>query len=182
MKILLLNPVEMSAEIMEDLEKLGLIIRLCPNRDDTPFAKQGEAFGKTLYEPIEGYGPHKIITVIVNRETFSGFGTHPDNEEFILIGNDNTQPLYLAIAYLTRENLDKKIATKTLEASDFIALHVRYNDPAVSFFVMKAGVPHGEAIIDLGRKPASFFVTESRDLPLDLTDFCDYLLQIKNGN
>ncbi|MDR1580618.1 MAG: hypothetical protein LBS35_09700 [Synergistaceae bacterium] len=177
MKIIDLRPVEMTVEVMELLERRGLIVRLCPNHDELA-PPLGETAWKMLYEPKEGYGPHKLIAVTVNREEFAGFGTHPDNEEFWLIGDEDTQPMYLAISLITAEELGAKISAGALESSDFIALRVKYNDPHVSFFVMRSGVPHGEAIVNVGKRPPAFYVTESRDLPLPLTDMGDYRLKV----
>jgi hypothetical protein len=179
--IIYLRPVEMTEQIMEDLEKKRLIMRLCPKHDELD-ALPGETVWKLLYEPKEGYGPHRLITVTVNREAFAGFGTHPDNEEFLLIGDSDTQPMYLAISFLNEAELAIKIAAGTLTETDFIVLRVKYNDPEVSFFVMRAGVPHGEAIVDYDKKPASFYVTESLNLPLDLTAFGNFELKIRNGD
>jgi hypothetical protein len=177
MKTIGLNPVEMTVDVMEFLERRGLIIRLCPNHDELA-PPPGEIAWKTLYEPKEGYGPHKLISVTVNREEFAAFGVHPDNEEFWLIGDDDTQPMYLAVSLISEKGLRAKIAAGTLEASDFVALRAKYNDPGVSFFVMRANVPHGEAIVDVGKRPPTFYVTESRDLPLPLTDLGDYRLRV----
>lgn len=174
-----LRPAEMTESVMKDLEERGLIIRLCPNHDALP-AAPGETLWRLVYEPKDGYGPHRLITVTVNREEFAGFGTHPDNEEFLLIGDAETQPLFIVIALVSAGELDEKISSRTLRPDDFIALRARFNDPRVSFFVMRAGVPHGEAIADEGRRPPSFYVTESRDLPLDLTVFGDYRLKISS--
>jgi hypothetical protein len=175
-----LRPVEMSGQIMDELEKQGLITRLCPGHDELE-APQGETVWKLMYEPKEGYGPHRLISVTVNREAFAGFGTHPDNEEFLLIGDADTQPMYLAISFLGEAELAAKIAAGALSESDFIALRIKYNDPELSFFIMRAGVPHGEAIVNRGKKPAPFYVTESQNLPLNLTVFGDYELKIRNG-
>ena len=174
-----LKPVDMTEDVMENLERRGLIIRMCPHHDDLN-AQPGETLSKSVYESGENYGPHKLITVTVNCEEFTGFGTHPDNEEFILIGDADTQPMYLAIALVSAEELDAKISANTVTPDDFIALRVKYNDPYVSFFVMKADVPHGEAIVDEGKRPPSFYVTESRDLPLSYTAFGNYHLKISN--
>ena len=58
-------------------------------------------------------------------------------------------------------------------------IECRYNDPDTSFFVVLAGVPHGEAIVPAPSKPApSFYVTETRDLPLDLIDLRMYRLRM----
>jgi hypothetical protein len=176
--IINLNPTEMTGQVMESLERKGLVMRLCPGHDEMD-APRGQTLWKLLYEPKERYGPHRIISVTVNREEFAEFGTHPDNEEFWLIGDSNTQPMYLVISFLTAEALAKKINAGTLEENDFIALHIKYNDPSVSFFVMRASVPHGEAIVDRGKRPPSFYVTESLNLPLNLTRFGNYQIKIR---
>ena len=178
MKQIKIPPTEMTREVMMDLEARGLIIRLCPGHEDFD-APKGETTWQLMYEPKEGYGPHRLISIRVNREAFAGFGTHPDNEEFWCIGDPDTQPMYLAIALIDKETLENKIQTGTLEETDFVMLRVRYNDPKVSFFIMRAGVPHGEAIVDEGKKPAAFYVTENRDLPLELTDFGEYGLMVR---
>lgn len=178
MKRLAIPSTEMTPEVMADLEARGLILRLCPNHEALD-APKGETTWRLMYEPKEGYGPHRLITIRVNREPFAGFGTHPDCEEFWCVGDPDTQPMYLAIALIGNDELNEKIRAGTLSEADFIMLRVRYNDPAVSFFVMRAGVPHGEAIVDHGKPPAAFYVTESRDLPLILTDFGDYELAVR---
>ena len=170
---------DMTPQVMEQLEKDGLIQRLCPGHEHLE-APKGETTWRLMYEPKEGFGPHRLITIRVNREPFAGFGTHPDCEEFWLIGSEDTQPMYLAICRLSRESLEKAVAEQSLRTEDFVMLRVRYNDPQVSFFVMNANVPHGEAIVDRQKPPAAFYVTESRDLPLDLIDLAPYELKVGN--
>jgi hypothetical protein len=172
-----LKPVEMTERIMESLERKGLVIRLCPGHDELD-APRGETLWKLIYEPKGGYGPHRLITVTVNREEFAEFGTHPDNEEFWLVGSEDTQPMYLVISFLSADELAAKTGAGTLKEDDFIALHIKYNDPRVSFFVMRAGVPHGEAIVNRGKRPPSFYVTESLNLPLDPVPFGGYRIAI----
>jgi hypothetical protein len=170
----------MTADVMQDLEDRGLIIRLCPNRHELP-AQRGEALAESVYESDISHGPHKLITVTVNRSTFASFGAHPDNEEFLLIGGPETKPLYLAIALHRKKELARRIAEHRLTADDFICLRVKYNDANVSFFTMLAEVPHGEAVADVTGRPASFYVTEPRDLGTELTDFGDYELCLPRG-
>ena len=160
---------EMTPELMETMEKEGLIFRICPNRYDmeTPC---GNTWFQELYRGEEGYGPHKIIAITVNREKFPGFGTHPDMEEFWLIGNQESIPMYLLVARMQREVFERKVKEKSLTPEDFYLLKTKFNDPQVSFFVMRKGIPHGEGVFDEGGPLPSFYVTESRDLPLDLCD------------
>lgn len=164
---------EMTPEIMDAMEREGLIIRLFPGHHDieTP---PGNTWFQELYQGEEGYGPHKIIAITVNRENFPGFGTHPDMEEFWLIGDNSSRPMYLLVARMLRPEFEKKVAEKKLTPEDFYLLRCRYNDPQVSFFVMKKGVPHGEGLLGGEGTLPSFYVTESRDLPLDLCEFGDY--------
>lgn len=178
MKRLEIRPTEMTPKVMAELEARGLIIRLCPQHEEFD-APVGETTWQLMYKPKEGYGPHRLIAIRVNREAFAGFGVHPDNEEFWCIGNEDTQPMYLAIALISNAEMTGKIKDETLNESDFIMLRIRYNDPEVSFFVMRAGVPHGEAIVDHGKAPAAFYVTESRDLPLELTEMGEFELAVK---
>jgi len=174
---ILLNPVEMTPDIMADLEEKNLIIRLSPTHHDIP-AKPGETLDKVIYNSNEKFGPHMLIGVTVNNPNFNEFGTHPDNEEFLLIGNPDTKPLYLAIALYHKKALQQKIADKNLSAKDFVCLHIKYNDPEVSFFTMLADVPHGEATVDGEGELPSFYVTESRDLGQDITDFGEYQIHV----
>ena len=175
MKKITFEPVEMTAAVMQDLEDRGLIIRLCPNHHELD-AKPGETLGESVYESDKQYGAHKLITVTVNRSTFEAFGTHPDNEEFLFIGDPDTKPMFLVVALHRRVALDQKIADGTLAADDFVCLRVTYNDPQVSFFTMLADVPHGEAIADGDGRAPSFYVTEPCDMGIDFTDFGEYEL------
>jgi hypothetical protein len=175
-----LDPVQMTEEVMDGLEKEGLIIRLAPDRHRLETA-HGQTRGESLYECDPRHGPHKLITVTVNRTSFEAFGTHPDNEDFLLLGDPSSGPLYLVISLLTPRGIAEKVQSRTLDRSDFVALTVRFNDPRVSFFTMLKEVPHGEALGERARKPSTFYVGESRDLPIDMTDFGPFTLAISEG-
>lgn len=172
-KKVMLKPIEMTVETMQDLEDRHLIIRLCPNHHVLP-VQPGETRGASIYESKASYGPHKLITVTVNRSVFASFGAHPDNEEFLFIGDQNTKPLYLVICIQKKDELDRKIAEHRLTPDDFVCLRVKYNDPNVSFFTMLANVPHGEAVADIDGRAASFYVTEPCNMGVVLTDFGSY--------
>ena len=135
--------------------------------------------GESIYDTADRYGPDKLIAVTVNRAEFAAFGTHPGTEEFLLIGNPDSQPMYLAVALCMREEFEDKVKTGCLTAADFGMIECRYNDPETSFLVMLAGVRHGEAIVPAAGNPSSsFYVTESRDLPLDIIDLRKYRLRV----
>ena len=175
---IILHPVEMTKAVMQDLENRNLIIRISPDTKNLD-AKSGQTLVEPIYSSSEGSGPHKLMFITVNRMDLSEFGTHPDNEDFLLIGNPNTKPMYLVIALCLKDELDVKIKNKTVSADDFVILHVKHNDPDVSFFTMLKDVPHGEAIGKGDGKPASFYVTESRDLIDVDTNFGDFELVIE---
>lgn len=172
-----LAPTRMTPAVMQDLEQRGLIIRLAPRRHELP-AAPGETLWEPIYDSSEKLGPHRLITVSVNKTTLDEFGTHVDNEEFLLIGDTGMKPLYLVIALCSKDELADKVARAALSADDFICLRAEYNDPEVSFFTMLANVPHGEAVGRADGRPASFYVTEPRDLDTEITDFGAYTLRI----
>ena len=172
-----LKPQEMTEKVMKDLEKKGLIYRLCPGHDVLE-PEYGEIAWKKIYEADEKFGPHQIISVTVDRNSFSAFGVHSENEEFLLLGKNEDKPLYLLIALCDRQTLMKKIKDETLCKDDFILLHCRFNDPETSFFIMKKGVPHGEASIPGTSHPPSFYVAESRDIDLIKIDFNKFVIGI----
>lgn len=172
-----IKSVEMTAERMQFLEDNGKIIRMTPDKfilDPGP----DNTKDKRIYESATIYGPHMLIAVTVNRYRFGAFGTHDDNEEFILVGDPNAKPMFLAIALCTKDELAVKIGTHKLSAKDFMVLKVKYNDPQVSFFVMLKDVPHGEASIDIPGKPPYFYVTEPRDQTIHFTNFASYDLKV----
>lgn len=170
MRRLALPVLEMTPQIMQKMEDEGLIVRLCPGRHEVSDTPRGETVGPALYESVDGYGPHKIIIVTVNREGFPGFGTHPDQEEFWMLGPEDAMPMYILVARMDREHFEEKVKAGTLAEDDFYLLLAKYNDPEVSFFIMNRNIPHGEGIFDEGGRLPSFYVTESRDLPLDLCE------------
>ncbi|MBC8011192.1 MAG: hypothetical protein H7067_13985 [Burkholderiales bacterium] len=175
---LALAPVAMTPDLMADLETRGLILRLAPGRHELPSAP-GTTLDRPIYKSAEKWGPHMLISVTVNRVPFTDFATHPDNEDFLLIGDPDTKLLYLVVALMRRPELAAKVAAGTLSAADFVCLNVKWNDPEVSFFTMLADVPHGEAITASEGRSPTFYVTEGRDLPNDLFDFGPYELAVR---
>ena len=65
----------------------------------------------------------------------------------------------------------RRVETGRLTAADFVMIECRYDHAETSFFVMLAGVPMASPSSPVaGKPPPSFYVTESRDLPLDVID------------
>lgn len=170
----------MTTDVMADLERRNLIFRLGARRHELP-AQWGQTLDQSVYNSDDRYGPHKLLTVTVNRVGFAEFATHPDNEDFLMLGDPDTKPLYLAIALMRRAELEARIAAGTVTPADFVCLEIAWNDPDVSFFTMRADVPHGEAITATEGHPPSFYVTEGRDLPNDEIAFGGFELVVANG-
>ncbi len=177
---LILKPVKMHMEIMEELERRGLIERLAPSREKhrVPVGRK-EGRGEKLYVSRASSGGHTLVACAIDNDTFSSFATHQENEEFLLLGGVDERPMYLLICLLSREELLEKMQKGTLTGEDFVLLDCVFNDPELSFFVMKEGVPHGECAYGSGR-PATFYVTECEGIRLDKIDlYKDYEVVIK---
>lgn len=172
-----LDPVQMTEEIMIELEKRNIIYRLCPGHDILE-VEEGATKWKEIYSTDERFGTHKLITVTTNRYLFEDFGYHSDVEDFWLIGHEGTKKLLLSIALCDKDKLLRKIKNKTLCKDDFITLICKFNDPRVSFFSMNKYIPHVETVEISNNKPASFYVTEPTNLDLHLIDFQEYKMNI----
>ena len=174
MTLLSIPPQRMTSEIMAQLEEKELIIRLTPSRDKHRLnVKTGEGRGDYIYKSSKQYGSHSLVNVAIDYTDFVNFGTHPDNEEFLLLGGIGEKNLYLLVALMLKDELVEKAANNTLTSNDFICLEAVFNDPELSFFVMKKGVPHGECAAGNGR-PVTFYVTEGSELGLEMTNIGDY--------
>ncbi|OQY33753.1 MAG: hypothetical protein B6241_06780 [Spirochaetaceae bacterium 4572_59] len=177
MKQLKLKPVDMTVSIMKSMESMGLIRMLTPANHSAE-AKEGETAVVELYRSSPQAGPHKLISVSVRRNTLPGFGIHNENEEFLLIGDDTQNPLFLVVAVCSQETLEAKAREKLLSSEDFICLRLTYNDPELSFFIMNKNVPHGECTASNSAPGSTFYVTESSDISLDTTQFGDVKLVV----
>lgn len=167
----------MTPAVMADLEQRNLIVRLGAHRHDLP-AVPGQTLDRPIYRTADRFGPHMLISVTVNRVPFTDFATHPDNEDFLMLGDPDTNPLYLVVALMRRHELAAKVMVGSVSPTDFVCLRVKWNDPEVRFFTLLADVPHGEAINDSEGLSPTFYVTESRDLPNDLFDMGNYELTV----
>lgn len=169
---------EMTATVMKMLEEKGIIFLLSPDHYDL-HPSEGEVAVKTVYESDIRFGSHMLIAATINRTEFSAFGTHPDNEEVFLIGGTEMKPCYFLFALSDKWEMENKVKNGTLSEKDFIAVKAKYNDPYVSFFTIMKDFPHGEVTIKGPGTPPSFYVTESTDLPLEIFDFGNYTINVR---
>ncbi|MCU0651165.1 MAG: hypothetical protein MUC52_02915 [Candidatus Omnitrophica bacterium] len=175
MKNIVLKPRKFNPDILSFLAKRGLVRPLVPTADVRRCRSYRGAVG-TIYKSKENCGTHKLICVRCATDGIK-INSHKDNEEFILISPDARRfnPLYMIIGLHKHAVIEAKAKKGSLDASDFLAVELVYNDPRVSIFTMLEGTPHFE-IGGIGSKQAPiFFVTEPSRLKLHklkLQNFC----------
>jgi hypothetical protein len=174
-----LIPEEMTVEKMEVLEEAGLILRICPKHHEL-FVEDDQTKVEPLYISDPDFGSHQLITVTVNRSQPAAFGSHPDNEDVLLLGDPQSKPMWFIFSNQKRESLEEKIQTGSLCSNDFIAFKTKFNDPEISFFTILKDTPHGECTVALPGKPPSFYVTEPSNMPLNKIDFGTYQIKVRN--
>ncbi|MCC8180585.1 MAG: hypothetical protein LIP23_06730 [Planctomycetes bacterium] len=155
---------------MMNLEAKGLIVRLAPGAHSAGEVGSDNV-GKKLYQPDARYGAHMLQIATIGSPTLKYFGYHDAPEEVWMIGSDAARPLYFVIAVCMADSFRLKAAAGELEQSDFVCLRARYNDPESSFFIMNAGVPHGEFVLPGPADAPSFYVTEPENLAIQLIGF-----------
>lgn len=152
---------------MEQLEAQGLITRLLRPASAALQASPGKNVGAPVYVTRDQFGPHTLLSIGVNDAEIK-LTTHPDREEFLLVNDGRpVRPLILVLSWHSREELLKRARAGALSAADFLAMEMVFNDPVRSFFTMNPGVPHCEVTLPGDGPVPCFFVTESRELPLD---------------
>jgi hypothetical protein len=166
MKPLTIKVEQMNEKNMQRLESLCLIERLMPSREKHRLSVlPGEGRGQKIYESDKNYGSHSLFQCTIDYPDFIRFAIHPDNEEFLLLGGVNEKDLLLLIALDSYDVFMDKYNNNQLKSEDFMCLKCVFNNPHLSFFVMKKNVPHGEATTGKGL-PSTFYVTEGSNLPL----------------
>ncbi len=179
MNMINVTPQKMTSEIMNDLEARGLIVRLTPSRQEHRLiANDGESIGEHIYSSSVDSGTHALGYATINDPEFSNFGSHPDNEDFLLLGGINEKKLLILIALMFQDELEEKISAMTLCEDDFICLEAVFNDPELSFFIMRMDVPHGECCYGEGL-PATFYIAEGNKLIVNKVDFKGYKIAAK---
>jgi hypothetical protein len=175
---IIIKPMPVSEELMEQLEDYGVIRRIRPGKDilDT---KHGESKHESVYECCDSFGPHKLIRVTINSSVPKNFLYHSDNEDFMLIDLPHRTNLILTMSIHHQKVLEEKIKTKSVNPDDFLSVILKSNDPYLSFFTMNAGYPHVETCVIESDTPPSFYVGESRDLDENHIDFKEYKLKIE---
>lgn len=174
---LIIEPVDNSIKVMEQLEEFGVITLLGPGRHCLDVNANSSDY-ETMYSAKEKFGPHKLICVTINSTEPTNFLYHSDIEDFMLIDRVGTEDLILTISLVKQSVLNEKINNGTISKNDFISLKCKKNDPYTSFFSMNKFYPHVETVLKSTSNPPSFYVGESRDLDENLIDFKNYTLVI----
>lgn len=175
---IVLKPIPVSEQLMDELETKGIISRLRPGKSVLDVGP-GKTKHRSLYESDEKYGPHKLICVTINSVETDRFLYHSDHEDFILIDLPDRSDLIITFSMLDNKRLEDKIEAGCLCRDDFMSLIFKPNDPYTSFFTMKAGFAHVETCAAISDKPPSFYVAEARDLDENVIDFKQYNLRIE---
>lgn len=113
------------------------------------------------------YGGHKLIHVTICEHTLTRLTSHPEPEEFILIGPDNAVPMVLIIARHPHETIVRKHLVGKLSEEDFYCIFAPFNQVKLSIFTMLPGILHAELLhapLVAGDVAPTFYVTESSDL------------------
>lgn len=155
---MLLESVEMTKTLMNELEDFGLLQSIAP-------AEQDEIESvKTIYRSDGKFGGHKLIHVRVERVHVEEMISHPEGEDFMLIGPNECKKLYLLIAKDKGQAFCERLRHNNLTPEDFYLIDCNFNDYALSFFTMNKGTWHNELTEEgIGILP-SFYVGESSDL------------------
>lgn len=173
MKEMKLKTVDMSLDLLRDLEDKGLIGLLKPTahiEKDKSACTVDE-----MYSSSKEYGTHKMICVRKN-STDIQLTTHPENEEVIFIDYENRKfkPLYLVIATCDQSSFEKKAEAGSLCGDDILAVKVKYNDPLCSIFTVRKDIPHCEVTVKGGEEAPIFYVTEPTEMTMAYVDSADY--------
>jgi hypothetical protein len=163
---------------MSELEERGCLRRLLTPEPAARDASPGAVVDAPVYVSDPRYGPHMLLSVGINHN-IPRLVTHPDHEEFLLIGDGRTmRPLILILSRLPRAELEQRAKARSLAPTDLVAIELVYNDPALSFFTMHSGTPHCEVALDGPAGVPCFFVTEARDLPSQAVDLGGIVLTV----
>lgn len=162
-----------------ELEKKRLIKRLIPPEEylNVP---EGEFKGCPIYKTESQYGGHMLLFVNMNLLN-SNLNYHPGNEDVFLINDGgDVKPCIFVFGLGKKDEIEKKIETKTLSESDFLAFDIPFNQPALSFFTIYSETPHYEITLPGPKQSPYFWVGESSDLPLIKINMDNYELKIKD--
>jgi hypothetical protein len=160
------------------LDEKKLIILLGPCKHEVTGLNPESEVDIRLYVSSPSNGEHQLMAVTKNQSEFLNFGSHADNEEFLLIGDNNAKPLFLLVALIKHDELDIKAVNGTLTENDFILLRCKFNDPECSFFTMLKDTPHGECSIQGKGRDPSFYVTEPSAMPHRISNLHDFMFKI----
>lgn len=169
--------VDMSEQVMVELESLGVIRQIKPGHNRLS-VEAGESKHQSIYEAEGKFGGHKLITVSINTKLPFKFVYHNDDEDFLILDEPGREPLILTIALVNHVELSQLIKDKNLSPDHFIAIRCSANHPNMSFFTMKKGYAHSENVMKEGDSFPSFYVTESINLDEQIVDFDMYELEV----
>lgn len=179
MKTILLAPVRATSALFDRLEQRGLIRMIKPTKKTLATRTRTGAVD-AFYVTAPAYGTHTLISV-GKRSTEIRLGSHPDNEEFILINTTRLRykPLFLVLALDKRPAFMKKMRAGTLCANDLLAVELLFNDPLTCVFCMLKDTVHCEITLPGAGQHPVFFVSEPSRLKTNKLTSKRYAFRLK---
>ncbi len=179
MKTIALKPRKVTASILLQLEKCGVIKTFTPSPKVLKLKKGTDGAVETIYTTAPRYGTHKLICVGKNA-TDIVLTTHPDSEDFLIINTtaQRHKPLYLIVGLYKQKEFERRARKGLLGSKDILALELEYNS-ALSAFTMLKDTPHCEVTVPGKGMHPVFFVTEPSDFAMCCLELPDYKFILK---
>jgi len=163
--------------LMQELEAAGLLRLLTPS-ERARQVPEGEQVVERVELAGEGTGPWQMLVVACNRQQLTYLAAHGDIESWLFWGDPGSKPLLYVVARCGIDAFKQKVAEQTLSADDFVALELRPNDPATSYFTVPAGVLHDELTYPGPRPAPVFFVPEPSVMGHEQVDLAGYEVEV----
>ena len=153
-----------TVELMDQMEKRGLLRRLRPSGACLS-VNEGDQVVEQVELAKKGTGPWQMLAVACNRVKLDHLAAHSDIESWLFFSAEPTmKPLLYVVAACRAEEFERKVNDGSLSADDLIALELSPNDPETSFFTVPGGVMHDELTYPGPGTGPVFFVPEPSEM------------------
>ncbi|HOW71471.1 MAG TPA: hypothetical protein PKY77_12780 [Phycisphaerae bacterium] len=175
MKHITLRAQKATPELMENLERRGLLRRLVPS-EKARTVSENDQFVERVELAAEDTGPWQMLVVACNRTKLDHLAAHGDAESWLFFADPASKPLLYVLGTCPAAEFQAKAAEGDLTAGDFFILELQPNDPETSYFTVPGGVLHDELTYPGPGLGPIFYVPEPSRMghtriPLDAYDF-----------
>ncbi len=169
-------------ELMEQMEKQGLLRRLKPSKACLS-VNEGDQVVEQVELAKKDSGTWQMLAVACNRFKLDHLAVHSDIESWLFFSADpTTKPLLYVVATCPAEEFERKAKDGTLNSGDFIALEIQPNDQQTSFFTVPGGVFHDELTYPGAGVGPVFFVPEPSEMSHKSVSLDNYDIEVfKSG-